>query len=277
MEGWELAPGDPLPSSGKSGLKARLEPGSYIGQGHVDQWLAILAQADIPLSRKVEARDKEFTVLDWARQAQWDVSDNPVREYSWTIIALTHYFPDEESWIAKDGNTWTFEPLAGFEAKQDLETSPCGGMHRLMGLARAVHFRKRHHGAIVDGWKLAEDKVLEAIDTIQRFQNPDGSFSTNHTERPGTSSDLSTMISATGHTLEFLAFALPPEQLSAPWMVRAADRLCLLLEATIDSDLDCGGLYHTLNGLKLYYSRRYESWQPNQALQVAVEESFASP
>jgi hypothetical protein len=268
VNGWELAPGDKLPSTGKMGLKARLEPGSYIGQGHVDQWLAILAQADIPLSRKVEARSKEFTVLDWARQAQWDVSDNPVLEYSWTIIALTRYFPDEQSWIAKDGKTWTFEPLAKFESEQDLGQSPCGGMHRLMGLAHAVQFRKRHQGEMTGGWKLAEDKVDVSIDTIRRFQNKDGTFSTNHTERPGTSADLSTMISSTGHTLEFLAFALPQNELEEDWIVRAADRLCMMLEVARDADLDCGGLYHALNGLRLYYQRRYQPWSPSELLNV---------
>lgn len=258
VNGWELAWGDALPSTGRTGLKARLEPGSYIGQGHVDQWLAILAQVDVPLTRKVEARGKEFTILDWARQAQWDVSDNPVLEYSWTMIALTRYFPDEQSWTAKDGKIWTFEPLAAFEAKQDLGESPCGGMHRLMGLAHAVQFRKRHGGDINGGWKLADEKLQDSIEKIRRFQNRDGSFSTNHTQRPGTSADLSSMISSTGHTVEFLSFALPLEQLSDAWLVQAVDRLCVLLEAAKNADLDCGGLYHALNGLKLYYSRRYK-------------------
>jgi hypothetical protein len=39
--------------------------------------------------------------------------------------------------------------------------------------------------------------------------------------------------------------------------------LCHLLELTSQADLDCGGLYHSLNGLKLYYSRRYEAWSPS--------------
>ncbi len=270
VQGWELAPGDMLPKTGRQGLKARLEPGSYIGQGHVDQWLAILAQIETPLTREVEARGKTFTVEDWARQAQYDVSDNPVLEYSWTIIALTRYFPDEQSWTAKDGKTWTFEPLADFEAKQDLGESPCGGMHRLMGLAHAVRFQQRHGGAMIGGWKAAKDKMDDSIDRIRRFQNKDGTFSTNHTVRPGTSSDISAMISSTGHTIEFLSYALPSEELSAPWMVRAVDRLCRLLEAVKSADMDCGGLYHALNGLKLYYSRRYEPWKPTTASQPSI-------
>lgn len=261
VSGWELAPGDRITSVQRDGMTARLEPGSYVGQGHVDQWIAILAQLDQPLSRRVVARGKAFTIEDWVRQAQWDVPDNPVREYSWTIMAIARYFPNEASWVAKDGKTWTLEPLASFESKQSLASSPCGGMHRLVGLAHAVQFYRNLNPKvpISGGWKEADDRVKEAIDRIRRFQNSDGTFSTNHTERPGTSPDLSVMISSTGHTIEFLAFALNENQLSEPWMVRGVERLCQLLEIAKDEDLECGGLYHSLNGLKLYYEKRYQS------------------
>lgn len=257
VAGWELGIGEMLPSTKRLGMKARLEPGSYIGQGHVDQWIAILSQIDVPLDRKVIAGGKEFTIEDWLRQAQWDVPNNPVREYSWTLIALTRYFPNETSWVARDGKTWTLEPLAAYESKQDLSASACGGMHRLTGLAHAVQFRERTGGGMTGGWKQAKDKVDESIARIKRFQNPDGTFSSNHTERPGTSSDLSLVISSTGHTLEFLANALPAKELEADWVVRATVKLCQLLEITKEQDLDCGGLYHALNGLKVYHQRRF--------------------
>jgi len=261
VNGWELAPGDRIAALERTGMKAKLEPGSYIGQGHVDQWIAILAQLDQPLNRSVIARGQSFTIEDWVRQAQWDVPNNPVREYSWTIMAIARYFPDEASWLAKDGKTWTLEPLAAFESKQSLSSSPCGGMHRLMGLSHAVRFYEHQNPKVPvsGGWKQAADRVADSIDRIRRFQNSDGSFSTNHTERPGTSSDLAVSISSTGHTIEFLAYALEQNQLEEPWLVRAVDRLCYLLELTKDQDLECGGLYHSLNGLKLYYEKRYQA------------------
>jgi hypothetical protein len=256
MQGWELGEGDPLPD-GRQGMKARLEPGSFIGQGHVDQWLAILAQAGVPLNRSVRVGDKEFTVQDWARQAQWDVSANPVQEYSWTLISLMRYFPDEQVWKAKDGNTWEFDSLVEFEARQDLTSSPCGGMHRLTGLVHAIEFRQRH-GKVLDGpWKRAQDRVEESIAILREYQNTDGTFSNNYTQRPGKTADLSQMISSTGHSLEFLAFALPKDRLEEPWVHRAADRLCSLIQAGKNADLDCGGLYHALHGLKVYHRKRF--------------------
>ena len=50
---------------------------------------------------------------------------------------------------------------------------------------------------------------------------------------------------------------LPDEELKADWMKRAALFLCDLLDATMDQDLECGGLYHAVHGLILYRDRLY--------------------
>jgi hypothetical protein len=105
------------------------------------------------------------------------------------------------------------------------------------------------------GWIAAKQTVDRAVETIRKYQNSDGTFSANYTIRPGTSADLSTRISTTGHTLEFLAYALEPEQLQEPWMERSVRRLCELLGDASDVELECGGLYHGLSGLKIYKDR----------------------
>lgn len=257
MNGWEISSGPVLPISKRPGVVARVEAGSYIGQGHPDQWLGYFSQIPLTLDRKVVIGDQTLTLEDWARQAQWDVPKNPFKEYSWTLIALTNFFPNEVFWQASDGNNWTLEPLVRFEAQQDLSESACGGMHRLMGLAHAVRYRKRHRGLFDEGWVMAKKVVEAAVDSARRFQNSDGSFSTNYTSRAGNSSDLSSCISATGHTLEFLAYTLDESELSQAWMERAATRLCAMLKAGEKIDLECGGIYHALAGLKLYHNRRF--------------------
>jgi hypothetical protein len=40
-------------------------------------------------------------------------------------------------------------------------------------------------------------------------------------------------------------------------MERAVLRLCAMLDSTIEIDLECGGIYHALAGLKLYRERRF--------------------
>ena len=230
----------------------------YIGQGHTDQWLGYFSQIPLALDRQVVVNDSTLTLEDWARQAQWDVPKNPFKEYSWTLIALANFFPNEQQWQASDGKTWTLEPLVRFEAQQDLAGSACGGMHRLMGLAHAVGYRKRLGGAFDEGWAMAKKVVDASVDSARRFQNSDGSFSTNYSSRPGNSSDISLCISATGHTFEFLSYALDASELGKPWMERAAVRLCAMLKATEEIDLECGGAYHAIAGLKLYHRRRFE-------------------
>jgi hypothetical protein len=105
------------------------------------------------------------------------------------------------------------------------------------------------------GWLAAKQTVDQAIETIRKYQNSDGSFSTNYTIRPGTSADLSTRIGTTGHTLEFLAYAVEPDELLTPWMQRSVERLCEWLDSASDVELECGGLYHGLSGLRIYRDR----------------------
>lgn len=257
MRGWQLAAGPVLASTKRPSLKAFVEAGSYVGQGHVDQFLGYLSQSSLPLNTSILADGQKLTLEDWGRTAQWDVPNNPYREYSWTLIALTNLFPEEYQWTAADGQTWTLEPLVEFEAKQDIGSSPCGGMHRLMGLAHSVRYWKGRGMSARGGWALAEQVVEQAIGKTRAFQNSDGSFSTNYTVRPGRSSDLSTRIGTTGHTLEFLVFALPPDSLKETWVERAVQRLCMMLQLASEVELECGGLYHGLAGLKLFLDRRW--------------------
>lgn len=258
MNGWEIQAGPVLPATKRPGILARVEAGSYIGQGHPDQWLGYFSQIPLALDRKITINEQTLALEDWARQAQWDVPKNPFKEYSWTLIALTNFFPNETEWQASDGKTWTLEPLVRFEAQQDLSDSPCGGMHRLMGLAHAVRYRKKQNGLFDEGWGMAKKVVEASVDSARKFQNSDGSFSTNYSARPGNTSDLSSSISATGHTFEFLAYALEDRELAQPWMEKAAERLCAMLKAGEGIDLECGGAYHAIAGLKLYHHRRYE-------------------
>ena len=257
LPGWTPYEGEAIESTGRRGIRLTVEEGSFTGQGHVDQFLGYISQAKVPLDTKLVVGGNEHTVEDWVRQAQRDVSNNPYREYSWTLIALANYLPTDEKWVATDGRTWTMEPFVSFEAKQKLSESACGGMHRLMGLAHAISYRQNLGEPITGGYEEAKLVVDDAIQKARAYQNSDGSFSTRYSERPGNSADLNLCIGATGHTLEFLAYALPTERLEERWMERAVLRLCAMLDSTIEIDLECGGIYHALAGLKLYRERRF--------------------
>ena len=64
-------------------------------------------------------------------------------------------------------------------------------------------------------------------------------------------------LGTTGHTLEFLTYALSDQQLGEEWITRAVDKLCDLMEATHDVRVECGALYHAAHGLVIYRQRMF--------------------
>jgi hypothetical protein len=253
MKGWLLRKGD-------VGVKAVLEAGSKTGQGHEDQWLAYIAQSHLPMDHPVVVGSEKFTVKDIVEQAKHDVYQG--KECSWTLAAFSVYLPPDAHWTARDGSEWSIERILAMEAEQDLNESACGGTHRLFGMCLALdRFRKSlPQGAsaqLSGGWKAADEKIREAVRLAREYQQPSGAFSVNYFARPSGSPDLAANLGATGHTLEFLCLALPPQELAEPWVTRAATYLCELFQLTRDLDVECGALYHAAHGLALYRQVRF--------------------
>jgi hypothetical protein len=258
ITGWTLRPSRP-------GVRAIVEGGSTMAQGHPDQWLGYLSQCGlapcgkgaVPLDTRLTVAGRDFTVADLLAQAQADIT--PGQEATWTLMAFSTYLPHDAEWTSSDGETWTIGRVVAMEAAADIFSSACGGAHRLYGLIAAV---KQHMAATgtawdeLDGpWAEAADVIDDCVDRAWRFQQADGSFSTHSFERPGTSTDVFATLSATGHVFEVVVMALDDERLAEPWVTRAADRLVTLLEQTADIDVECGALYHAAHGLAIYRER----------------------
>ena len=239
----------------RRGLIAVMQPGTKAGQGHADQWLAILAQAGLTLDDTIQADDRTFTMSDFVEQVKWDIPRNLDQEYSWTLIGLTKYFPTSTAWEAADGETWSIERLVELESDYALGDGPCGGTHRLIGLAMALEIRRQEGLPITGVWAEAAARVQQGVLNARRYQNQDGSFSTHYVNRGGTSRDLAQNLGTTGHLVEFLAIALPQEEIEAPWVQAAVTNLCDLFDKTQGLDLECGALYHAAHGLVLYRNR----------------------
>jgi len=256
MRGWNL---EPVPNglSEQPGLRVTMEEGSKAGQGHADQWLAVLAQAGLPPTQTIIVEDIEYTIADLVRQVQWDLPRNLEREYSWTLIGLTTYLATDAKWTASDNQTWSIERLIQSETEQDLYDSACGGTHRLIGLAMAVNRHLDQNGKMTGAWKTADNQIQQAIQRAKATQNSDGSFSTTFLASRRSSVDLAENLGSTGHVLEFLVLAMSNEQLDQPWVKRAVGRLTKIFELTRSVDLECGKLYHAAHGLALYRDRLY--------------------
>ena len=262
MQGWTVQQGFELSETEQSstpdrryGLRALLEEGSKAGQGHADQWFAVLAQCELPPTQAIEARNRTYLMEDYLRQIQLEVHRNELQEYSWTLIGLTTYLDTDAEWHDIDGGHWSIEQLVEIEADHEIGDGACGGTHRLIGLSMALNQRLAQERKLSGPWLLADERVRAAIENARKFQNPDGSFSSHYVLRPGTSPDLAQNLGTTGHVLEFLAVSMTAEELQQLWVKRAVLNLCDLFQKTKAIPLECGALYHAAHGLALYRER----------------------
>ncbi len=255
VDGFEPTSGDLLGQPPRPGLRMEMQPSTKIGQGHRDQWLAVLAQSGLNTDTELRSDGVTFTIGDWVRQMEYDVPLNLEMEFSWTLIALTAYRDTTHTWLGRDGGEYGVEDLVEWELQQDITESVCGGTHRLIGISMALN-KRRDEGATIDGvWSQCESLLADAVETAKQNQNPDGSYSVDYHHRPGWTRDLGETLGTTGHVLEFLAFAASDETLQQPWVQRSVRRLCEVLAECQEVDLECGVLYHALHGLSEYQSR----------------------
>ena len=118
MEGWTLRHGSKDLPGGRRGLKMVMEPGTKTGQGHEDQWLAVMSQCGLPKEEKINFQGQEYQLWDVVQQSMWDIF--PGKECSWSLIALTRYLDNfDQNWQAADGETWNLEKVVQMEADQD--------------------------------------------------------------------------------------------------------------------------------------------------------------
>lgn len=268
LRGWAIKPGD-------HGVETVLEVGSKSGQGHEDQWLGYIAQTGVGTEEPIVVAGKTYQFGDLLTQAQWDVYEG--MEASWTLMALAVYCPADASWTAKDGQTWSVERMIGMEAVADLAASPCGGSHRMSGIAMALNRRLEVGGELSGGWKKADDKVQECIRKCLEHQQPDGTFSTNYWIRPSSSPDVALRLNTTGHQLEFLTIATGDAQLAEPWIRKSVVALCKLLDETRELPVECGGLYHAIHGLELYRLRRFGPREESPAIEKPASSEQDAP
>lgn len=260
VEGWEFEPGIVLdPATGRRGLRAITQPGSNRAQGHEDQWLGYLSGCQLPLDTKINVGEQTYTLADYLAQIEHDVPRNLLQEYSWTLMALATYRDYNYTWTASDGKEWSVAKLVEIELDHDVNSSACGGSHRMVGLTMALNKCKAQGGELEGVWKRLDERVTALIEKVQEYQNADGSLSSNYFNRPGKSVDLADAMGSAGHVLEFLMVALDDEQVREPWVTRAVLTQCKMFRSTKKVDLECGGLYHSASALRLYRERRFGS------------------
>jgi hypothetical protein len=231
-------------------------------QGHSAQYLAILAQCRVALSSPITIQSRQFTVADLVQEEKLACKSGT--ELTFALIALAHYLPTDAQWTARDGKDWSLEKLVAEEIEQPIRGAPCGGTHRLFGLAYGCQRRLRANGRL-DGAYLRADKFVRDYQqfTLTKLQNRDGSFSTEWFKYPADrDDDIDRKIQTTGHILEWLVASLEQEQLFQPRVTAAVEFLASALAREPSRDWKIGPLGHALHALTIYQERAWGTILP---------------
>ncbi len=243
---------------------------SFAFEGHTNQFLAILSMADLPLTHTFVVSDpqrpgttKTITMADMVRHAQMNMHLGNPNEMAWTLWFLTNYLEPDATWIDKDGKPWSMEQLVTTQTNAPMFSgnkllAPCGGTHGMFALACACNSYQQKHGQLQGAWVAARQKLNDHIAAARRMQNQDGSFSTDFFRTTGWSAEMGPRFKSSGHMLEWLMMALPPEQLKEPWVRKGIESVAgdLIRNGYVGLGTpDTGAMYHALHALVLYRNR----------------------
>ncbi len=227
-------------------------------QGHLGQFLAMLAQCHVSPDYPIHVGDHEFTIRDLIEAEK--KTCYPKSELTFKLIALQHYADLNDKWVNDQGVDWDFPRLLREEMEQPIRGAACGGTHRLSGLSLAVKTRLRR-GEPLDGeYQRAADFVKRYQMYAFRLQNGDGSLSTSWFRGGGDDDDINRRIKTTGHILEWLCYSLSDEELQEPHTIRAVTYLANLMYFNYDNQWETGPMCHAIHALLLYDQRVFEPY-----------------
>jgi hypothetical protein len=227
----------------------------FVSQGHQDQFVAEMAQCGMPADREFTVLGKKYKFVDFIRYSQMRARTSADQELSWTIVVVGQYLGTDLSWTNSFGEKLAYDDLIRYEVNANVEQAACGGTHRLFGLKWASNLHQRNGGKPVGVWQDLLDEQEKYRDIARKYQNPDGSFSTEFFRGPGNAPDMQLRMNSTGHILEWLAYTLPQEQLHQEWIERAVNRLALMFWEIQNNPMESGTLYHAVHGLRIYHER----------------------
>jgi hypothetical protein len=255
---------------GDAGWEVQTQPGTGVGQGHQDQFVAEMTQWGMPPDTKFAFDGQAFTFADFTRYSKARASIKAKQELSWAILIIGQYYGIDISWTNEAGEKMNFEDMVRYELSQPIVESDkvenfppaCGGTHRLFGLTWVYHLHLHKGGQKTGVWREVADKIEHYKKQARKFQNPDGSFSTSYLSGPGNAQDVQLRIGTTGHVLEWLSLALTKEELSEGWVQEAVNALVMMILESRSDPVEGGALYHAVHGLYIYRARVFGVWAP---------------
>lgn len=208
---------------------------------HVDHTIAGLAEVGTPLDYPVITPSGEYELRDVFNESLRKFSLNQT-EYEWSTLAYLHYIPHVKTWYTTEGQKITWERLADRLMRQRLAQGVCFGNHRLHALAMLLRVDESHDLLSPEARSRIINFLQDATRRLIVSQHSDGYWAGDW---PGEEDDgpqpasfqsrlgpVADRILATGHALEWWAFA-PPEVLpplevrvrAAQWLVKTINDL----------------------------------------------------
>ncbi len=225
----------------------------YLFEGHPNQFLAIISQANLPMDFKIKAGNRTITVADLVKHTQMEVNNQ--EEITWTLWALSHYLGHDAHWTNKWGESWSIERLVRIQTGESVYDAACGGTHALFALTCARNVYQKTGQPLRGVWLEADQKIQRYLNAARSLQNSDGTFSSSYFQSSGYGYDFDTRCSTSGHTLEFVTMALPQQRLKEQWVRNAVSAVAKGLIDHSSKPIECGALYHALSGLVIYRDR----------------------
>jgi hypothetical protein len=258
-------------SPSKSGFTPNVGGGV---QGHQGQFMAILAQCNVPLDYPIQVGSNKFTVEDLVRYEMATCKEKS--ELTFKLIGLSYYLDSNKQWRANDGKVWSLQKLIQEELSQPIVGAACGGTHRLMGYSFAIKQRLLQ-GRPLDGQYAKASKFInDYVAYTWKLQNADGSFSTSWYERRGDEPNEERKVQTTGHMLEWLMFTVPDAELNQPRVQKSIDFLLSKIYDKKDYKWPIGPRGHATRALALY-SGRYEEIRESKPELLQVQRQVVAP
>jgi hypothetical protein len=225
-------------------------------QGHEGQFLAILAQCNVPLDYPIQIGAAKYKVEDLVRYEMATCKEKS--ELTFKLIGLSYYLDSNKQWRANDGQVWSIPKLIQEELAQPIIGSACGGTHRLMGFSFSVRQRQLQNEPINGQYARAAKFVREYVPYTLQLQNPDGSFSTNWYEGRANEPNDERKVQTSGHMMEWLLYTMTDEEVQQPRIAKGIDFLLSRIYDQRDRKWPIGPRGHATRAIALYHARMNE-------------------
>ncbi len=207
---------------------------------HVDHSLASITEAGIARDYAVITSEDRITFADLVETSLREFSVDQM-EYEWSILAYTLFVPPTKTWVTSEGQHVTFDMLAERLMREMLPSGVCFGHHRMAGLVTLLRVDAEVAPILAPATR---KRIIEYLTIVSRqlvkTQHPYGYWDdgwigakpkVDEGEAAVAGDVLKNRIIATGHILEWLAFAPevvhpPRENLTraAQWVIHAIEQ-----------------------------------------------------